>query len=134
LGPESFFAAAALAGIAHTAGLAGTIAAAVVDIPSSQGRNFHHLPDVFADQLLAATPHSGCPAADVGSTVTPATTGRARSLPGWHILVADILVSFTSILLNYSLFSGNRQIIHLDLLDPVARSHTSGTSSAGMWG
>jgi hypothetical protein len=55
-------------------------------------------------------------------------------LPGWHILVADILVSFTSILLNYSLFSGNRQIIHLDLLDPVARSHTSGTSSAGMWG
>jgi hypothetical protein len=40
-----------------------------------------------------------------GSTVTPATTGRACSLPGRHILagilVADILVSLADILLNY---------------------------------
>jgi hypothetical protein len=47
-----------------------------------------------------------------GSTVTPATTGRARSLPGRHILtnilVANILVSFAGILLNYHLFFGNR--------------------------
>jgi hypothetical protein len=73
-----------------------------------------------------------------GSTVTPATTGRARSLPGRHILanilVADILVSFAGILLNYHLFSSNRRIIHLDLLVPTARSHTSGTPSAGMRG
>jgi hypothetical protein len=73
-----------------------------------------------------------------GSTVTPATTGRARSLPGRHILVgilvADILVSFAGILLNYRLFSGNRRIIHLDLLVPAARSHTSDTPGAGMWG
>jgi hypothetical protein len=73
-----------------------------------------------------------------GSTVTPATTGRARSLPGRHILagilVADILVSFAGILLNYGLFSGNRQIIHLDLLVPAARSHTFGMPGAGMRG
>jgi hypothetical protein len=70
-----------------------------------------------------------------GNTVTLATTGRARSLPSRHILadilVADILVSFTGILLNYHLFSGKRRIIHLDLLVPVARSHTFGTPSAG---
>jgi hypothetical protein len=73
-----------------------------------------------------------------GNTVTPATTGRACSLPGRHILagilVADILVSFAGILLNYRLFSGNRRIIHLDLLVPAARSHTSGTPGAGMRG
>jgi hypothetical protein len=69
-----------------------------------------------------------------GSTATPATTGRACSLPGRHILVADILVSFAGILLNYHLFSGNRRIIHLDLLVPAARSHTSSTPSAGMRG
>jgi hypothetical protein len=73
-----------------------------------------------------------------GSTVTPVTTGRAHSLPSRHILanilVADILVSFAGILLNYHLFSGNRRIIHLDLLVPAARSHTSGMPSAGMQG
>jgi hypothetical protein len=71
-----------------------------------------------------------------GSTVTPATTGRACSLPGWHILagilVADILVSLAGTLLNYRLFSGNRWIIHLDLLVPAARGHTSGTLGAWM--
>jgi hypothetical protein len=84
----------------------------------------HHIPGT-----LLLTP---------GSTVTPATTGRARSLPGRHILadilVADILVSFAGILLNYHLFSGNRRIIHLDLLVPAARSHTFGTPSTGMRG
>jgi hypothetical protein len=74
----------------------------------------------------------------LGSTVTPATTGRVRSLPDQHILadilVADILVSFAGILLNYHLFFGNRWIIHLDLLVPAARSHTSGTPSARMRG
>jgi hypothetical protein len=73
-----------------------------------------------------------------GSTVTPATTGRACSLPGRHILadilVADILVSFAGILLNYHLFSGNCRIIHLDLLVPEARGHTSGTPGAWMRG
>jgi hypothetical protein len=73
-----------------------------------------------------------------GSTVTLATTGRACSLPGRHILagmlVADILVALTGILLDNCLFSGNHQIIHLDLLVPAARSHTSGTPGAGMRG
>jgi hypothetical protein len=73
-----------------------------------------------------------------GNTVTPATTGRACSLPGRHILVdilvANILASFACILLNYHLFSGNRRIIHLDLLVSAARSHTSGTLSAGIQG
>jgi hypothetical protein len=72
------------------------------------------------------------------STVTPATTGQACSLPGRHILagilVADILVSFAGILLNYHLFFGNRWIIHLDLLVPAARGHTSGTPGAWMRG
>jgi hypothetical protein len=67
-----------------------------------------------------------------GSTVTPATIGRVCSLPG--ILVADILVSFAGILLNYHLFSGNRRIIHLDLLVPAARGHTPGTPGAWMRG
>jgi hypothetical protein len=73
-----------------------------------------------------------------GSTVTSATTGRACSLPGLHILagilVADILVSFAGILLNYRLFFGNRRIIHLDLLVPVARGHASSTPGAWMRG
>jgi hypothetical protein len=47
-----------------------------------------------------------------GCTITPATTGRARSLPGQHILagmlVADILVGLAGILLDNCLFSGNR--------------------------
>jgi hypothetical protein len=73
-----------------------------------------------------------------GSTVTPATTGRACSLPGRHILadilVADILISFAGTLLNSCLFSSNCRIIHLDLLVPVARGHTSGTPGAWMRG
>jgi hypothetical protein len=69
-----------------------------------------------------------------GSTVTPTTTGRTCFLSGRHILVADILVSFTGILLNYHLFSGNCRIIYPDLLVSAARSHTSGTPSAGMRG
>jgi hypothetical protein len=73
-----------------------------------------------------------------GSTVTLATTGRTSSLPGRHILasilVANILVSFAGILLNYRLFFGNHRIIHLDRLVPAARSHTSGTPGAGMRG
>jgi hypothetical protein len=73
-----------------------------------------------------------------GNTVTLATTGRACSLPNRHILadilVADILVSFVGILLNYRLFSGNHRIIHLDLLVSAARGHTSGTPGAWMRG
>jgi hypothetical protein len=57
-------------------------------------------------------------------TITPATTGRACSLPGRHILAgllaADILVSSAGTLLNYCLLSGDCRIIHLDLLVPVA--------------
>jgi hypothetical protein len=73
-----------------------------------------------------------------GSTVIPATTGRACSLPGRNILadtlVADIPVTLTGIPLNYHLLSGDRQIIHLDLLVPAARGHTSGTLGAWMRG
>jgi hypothetical protein len=73
-----------------------------------------------------------------GCTITLATTGRACSLPGRHILAgllaADILVSLAGTLLNYRLLSGNCQIIHLDLLVPAARGHTSGTPGAWMWG
>jgi hypothetical protein len=63
-----------------------------------------------------------------GSTVIPATTGRACSLPGRHILagtlVANILVSLAGIPL----------IIHLDLLVPAARGHSFGTPGAWMQG
>jgi hypothetical protein len=73
-----------------------------------------------------------------GCTITPATTGRACSLPGRHILAgflaADILVSLAGTLLNHCLLSGDCWIIHLDLLVPAARGHTSGTPSAGMLG
>jgi hypothetical protein len=73
-----------------------------------------------------------------GCTITPATIGRACSLPGWHILagmlVADILVGLAGILQDNCLFSGNHRVIHLDLLVPASRSHTSGMLSAGMRG
>jgi hypothetical protein len=73
-----------------------------------------------------------------GSTVTPATTGRTCSLPGRHILAgilaAGILVSLASIPLNNCLLSGDCRIIHLDLLVPAARGHTSGTPGAWMQG
>jgi hypothetical protein len=73
-----------------------------------------------------------------GSTVIPATTGRARSLPGRNILagtfVANIPVTLTGICLNHRLFSGDCQIIHLDLLVPAARGHTSGTPGTWMRG
>jgi hypothetical protein len=72
------------------------------------------------------------------STVIPASSGRACSLPGRNILadtlVADILVTLAGILLNHRLFFGDCRIIHLDLLVPVAEGHTSGTPSAWMWG
>jgi hypothetical protein len=71
-------------------------------------------------------------------TVTPATTGRACSLPGRHILTgllaADSLVSLADTILNYRLLSGNCRIIHLDLLVPAAKGHTSGTPGAWMRG
>jgi hypothetical protein len=73
-----------------------------------------------------------------GCTITPTTTGRACSLPGRHILAgllaAGILVSLAGTLLNYCLLSGDCQIIHLDLLVPAARGHTSGTPGAWMRG
>jgi hypothetical protein len=73
-----------------------------------------------------------------GSTVIPAATGRACSLPGRHILVgtlvADILVSLVGISLNNCLLSGDCWIIHLDRLVPVARGHTSGMPGAWMRG
>jgi hypothetical protein len=77
---------------------------------------------------------SGALLLTLGSTVTPATTGRSCLLPGQHILVADIFVSFAGILLNYRLFSGNHRIIYLDLFVPAARGHTSGTLGAWMRG
>jgi hypothetical protein len=73
-----------------------------------------------------------------GCTITPATTGRACSLLGRHILAGplavDILVSLASTLLNYCLLSGDCRIIHLDLLVPAARGHTSGMPGAWMRG
>jgi hypothetical protein len=73
-----------------------------------------------------------------GSTVTLATTGQACSLPGRHILagilVADILVALAGIPLNNCLFSSDCRIIHLDLLVPATRGHTSGTPRAWMRG
>jgi hypothetical protein len=73
-----------------------------------------------------------------GCTVTPATTGRNCSMPGRHILAsllaADILVSLAGTLLHYCLLSGDCRIIHLDLLVPAARGHTSGTPGTWMRG
>jgi hypothetical protein len=73
-----------------------------------------------------------------GYAITPATTGRACSLAGRHILagmlVVDILVGSASILLDNCLLSGDCPIIHQDLLVLASRSHTSGTLSAGMRG
>jgi hypothetical protein len=73
-----------------------------------------------------------------GSTVTPATTGRACSLSGRHILAgllaADILVSLAGTLLNYRLLFGDYRIIHLDLLVPAAIGYTSSTLGAWMRG
>jgi hypothetical protein len=81
---------------------------------------------------------SGALLLTLGCTVTPATTGRACSLPGRHILAgllaADILVSLAGTLLNYRLLSGDYRIIHLDLLVPAARGHTSGMPGAWMRG
>jgi hypothetical protein len=73
-----------------------------------------------------------------GCTITPATTGRACSLPGRHtlagLLAADILVSLVGALLNYCLLSSDCRIVHLDLLVPAARYHTSGTPGARIRG
>jgi hypothetical protein len=72
------------------------------------------------------------------STITSATTSRHCSLPGQHILAsllaADILVSLAGTLLNYCLLSSDCRIIHLDLLVPAARGHTSSTPGAWMQG
>jgi hypothetical protein len=72
------------------------------------------------------------------NTITPATSGRHCSLPGRHILASllatDILVSLAGTLLNYCLLFGDCRIIHLDLLVPAARGHTSGTPGAWMRG
>jgi hypothetical protein len=73
-----------------------------------------------------------------GCTVTLAPTGRSCSLPGRHILTgilaADIPVSMAGTSLHRRLFSGDCRIIHLDLLIPAARGHTSGTPGAWMRG
>jgi hypothetical protein len=86
--------------------------------------------------LLCCT--SGALLLTPGCTVTPATTGRACSLPGRHIragfLATDILASLAGTLLNHSLLSADCRIIHLDLLIPAARGHTSGTLGAWMRG
>jgi hypothetical protein len=73
-----------------------------------------------------------------GCIVTPASTGRSCSLPGRHILTgflaADILVSLAGTLLHHRLLSGDCRIIHVNLLVPAARGHTSGTPGAWMRG
>jgi hypothetical protein len=83
--------------------------------------------------LLCGTP--GARVLMPGCTLTSATTGRDCPLPGRHILAstlaADILVILAGTLLSYFLLSGNCRIIHLDLLVPAARGHTSGTP--GTW-
>jgi hypothetical protein len=70
--------------------------------------------------------------------VIPATTSRACSLPDRRILagilVADIPVTLTDISLRHHLLSGDYWIIHLDLLVPAARGHTSGTPGTWMRG
>jgi hypothetical protein len=86
--------------------------------------------------LLCCT--SGAPLLTPGCTVTPATTGRDCPLPDRHILAstlaADIFVSLAGTLLSYCLLSGDCQIIHLDLLVPAARGHTSGMPGTWMQG
>jgi hypothetical protein len=62
LGPQSSFAAIALADTAHFAGLADTAA----DISPWHGQNSHHLPDVLVDLHLAVALHLWRPAADAG--------------------------------------------------------------------
>jgi hypothetical protein len=139
LGPESCSAAvAAPAGTAHTVGLDGTVAAEVADIPSSQGQNSHHLPDVSAGLLLLLHRISGALLLTPRSTIIPATTSRACSLPGQRILagtlVANISVTLTGIPLHHRLLSGDCRIVHLDLLVLAARGYTSGTLGAWMRG
>jgi hypothetical protein len=74
----------------------------------------------------------------LGCIVTPAPTGRSCSFPGRHILTcilaADIPVSMAGTSLHRRLLSGDCRIIHLDLLVPAARGHTSGTLGAWMRG
>jgi hypothetical protein len=86
--------------------------------------------------LLRCT--SGALLLTLDSTATPASTGHACSLAGRHtltgLLAADILVSLAGILFHHRLLAGDSRIIHLDLLVPAARSHTSGTPGTGMRG
>jgi hypothetical protein len=81
---------------------------------------------------------SGALLLTLGCAVTPAPTGRSCSLPGRHILTGflatDILVSLAGTLLHHRLLSGDCRIIHLNLLVPAARGHTSGTPGARMRG
>jgi hypothetical protein len=73
-----------------------------------------------------------------GSTVIPATTDQACSLPGRNIMtdtfVADISITLTGIPLNHCLLFGDCRIIHLDLLVSAARGHTFGMPDAWMRG
>jgi hypothetical protein len=100
------------------------------------------VPIIFPTSRLTCTLLLGCtPGALLltpSSTITPAHTGRSCSLSGRHILAsilaADILVSLAGTLLNYCLLSGDCRIIHLDLLVPAARGHTSGTPGTWMRG
>jgi hypothetical protein len=86
--------------------------------------------------LLRCT--SGALLLTLGRTATPATSGRSCSFPGQHILAsilaANILVSLAGNRVSYCLLSGNCRIIHLDLLVPAARGHTSGTPGTWMRG
>jgi hypothetical protein len=143
-GLQSSFAAAALAGTAHMLALLVLLPLLVlllllllISHPRKGG-----VPIIFLMSRLTCTlllrRSSGALLLTPGCTITSATTSRARSLPGRHILVgmlvADILVGLASILLDNCLFFGNRRVIHLDLLVLASRSHTSGTLSAGMRG
>jgi hypothetical protein len=68
--------------------------------------------------------------------IIPATTGRVCSLLGRSILagtlVVDIPVTLTGIPLSHRLLFSDCRIIHLDLLVPAARGHTSGTPGVGV--
>jgi hypothetical protein len=156
LGLRSSFAAAApddtahLAGLADTAGLAGAAAdtaglahlAGLADTAGLAGAAAPGVPIIFSMSRLTCTLLLGCtPGALLltpSSTITPAHTGRSSSLPGRHILTgilaADIPVSMAGTSLHRRVFSGDCRIIHLDLLVPAARGHTSGTPGAWMRG
>jgi hypothetical protein len=100
------------------------------------------IPIIIPMSRLTCTLLLHCPSGALllppGGTVTPASTGRACFMAGRHtlagLLAADILVSLADILLHHRLLAGDSRIVHLDLLVPAARGHTSGTPGAGMRG